>query len=505
MRRVLVAGLLASVGCGVSERDARPDAPNVLVILADQWRGMDLGCAGNDDVRTPNLDRLAAEGILYERAFANAPLCAPSRAQMLTGVHPLRNGVLTNNMELLEGVATLPRILGVHGYRAGYVGKWHLGGFPELEFVPPGPERAGFDDLWAVWGRSHQYFDSWYTTDTPERMPSEGYAPDRQTDAAIGYLERCAEEDAGPFLLFVSYGPPHPPFDQVPERHTVAYDAGSLRERPNVSASSLPGRTDERRRTELAQYYAACTAIDENVGRLTAALDRLGLAQDTIVVFTSDHGGLMGEHGCFNKQQPFEEAVRIPLVLRWPTRIEAGTRSDVLFSMVDFAPTILGLLGLAGVEGADGMEGNDLAWSALGREGEAPRSVYLMELVGLGPMSAHGIHTWRAVRTPTHLYAEDLGGPWLLYDLREDPFQRENLVEREDLEATRGELADELRGWYQRLGERYRSGVEHLHEVGRADVIESLRAIHARSPDDAELRRAVEYLDEGGSRTNRRF
>ncbi len=497
VRAALAGALVFGTACGASEGSPRP--PNVLVVFGDEWRGMDLGCMGNPDVKTPNLDRLAAEGALFREAFANVPLCGPSRAMMLTGTYPMRNGILTNNMAIADDAETLPRILNEAGYRCGYVGKWHLGGFPEFRFIPPGPERAGFDDFWAVWGRSHHYFDSWYTTDTEEKLPSEGYAPDRQTDVAVEYLERRAAAGE-PFALFVSYAPPHPPYE-VPGGFLDDYEPDALHRRANVQPVERDGFGEERFRADLARYYAACSALDANVGRLLDALERLDLERDTVVVFTSDHGGLFSEHGLYGKQQPFEESVRVPMIVRYPARVSGGVEPDVLFSLADLAPT---LLGLAGQDVPAAMQGVDLSWSATGGEGTAPESVYLQELAGIGRMVDHDVYTWRAVRTARHLYAEDMEGAWLLYDLERDPYQLENLVESPEYEDERAELAGELRGWYERLDEEYVPPAEALKRAGRAEFLDLIDLVGERSTNPAAQKQR-EFLEEGGTRGNREF
>lgn len=464
-----------------------PNLPNLVVLFGDEWRGTDLGCAGNPDVRTPHVDRLAQEGLRFRDAFVNAPVCSPARAQMLTGLYPLSTGVVTNNMRMAPDLALLPRLLGERGYRCGYVGKWHLNGFPTSRHVPAGPQRAGFDDFWAVWGQAHDYFDSWYRRDGEERLDSPGYTGRHQTDVALEFLEAKAQGD-DPFALFLSWGPPHTPHE-APAEFRGLYEPGALTFRPSVPPElEAPDR--------LANYYGACSALDADVGRIRAALERLGLAEDTIVVFTSDHGWQFGEHGVFGKQTPFEESIRVPMIARVPGRHVDGAVSDALFTMADFAPTVLSWMG---IEVPAGMQGSDLSAAGAG-----PGSAYLVNVLGIGAQFDHDVFSWRGVRTATHLYAEDRGGPWLLYDLGEDPYQQHNLVLDPGRASTRDELAGELRGWYARLGEEYRTPVQHLEDLGRTDFLDEIEAMYALIPAGRRAR-YEEFLAAGGDWRNRRF
>ncbi|MDQ3541482.1 MAG: sulfatase [Chloroflexota bacterium] len=298
--------------------------PNVLFVFADQMRGMDLHCAGNPDVITPNLDRFAAEGTRFSRAFASVPVCTPSRAVMLTGRYPLANRVIGNDLPLSDDMPTIGEWFRDSGYRTGYIGKWHLDGVPRGRFTPPGSRRHGFDH-WAAYNCSHDYVrpEKWYRDD-PAPVIIEGYEPEAQTTEALDFL---ATQDERPFCLVVSWGPPHDPYPMVPERYRERYDPQTLTLRPNVRplrpATENLARGLEPRRT-LADYYAAITALDEQFERLLDGLEAAGQAEHTIVVFTSDHGDQLWSHGTMKKQQPFEESIHIPLICRWPGRIPAG-------------------------------------------------------------------------------------------------------------------------------------------------------------------------------------
>ncbi|MGD2175396.1 MAG: sulfatase, partial [Candidatus Brocadiaceae bacterium] len=327
--------------------------PNLLLVFADQMRGQDMACAGNPQVHTPNLDALAEGGVLFENAVANNPVCTPSRASLLTGLYPLAHRALTNDLPVRTDGPSLGKVLREASCRTGYIGKWHLGGVPRDRFIPPGPERLGFDDYWAAWECHHRYFGAKYHLDTDHVHTFEGYEPDGQTDLAIEFMQRYRDE---PFALVVSFGPPHAPYDQVPERYLAMYEAASVALRPNVPTDDPDGAV--RRRRIMAQYYAAITALDANVGRMLDALEELGLDGRTLVVFTSDHGDMLGSQGRRKKEQPWEEAIVVPLLMRFPGLLAAGRRTPAVAGLTDLTPTVLDLMG---VPVPEAMEGRSLA------------------------------------------------------------------------------------------------------------------------------------------------
>ena len=460
-----------------------PHKPNVLFVFADQMRGMDMGCAGNPQVRTPTLDRLAAEGTCFARAYANCPVCTPSRGTILTGRYPLSHGAVANDMPLGADEVTIAHVLRRGGYRTGYVGKWHLDGVPRDRFTPPGPRRAGFDDFWAVWNCAHDYFAGKVYRDAPEPIELGGYEPVGHTLLAIEFLRQ--RPDGRPFCLFVSWGTPHAPYLHVPKEYLQLYDPEALALRPNVrSDPPAPFRRlgDGPDRRALAGYSAHITALDEQLARLLAVLEETGAAADTIVVFTSDHGDMLWSHGMTKKEQPWEEAVRIPLLVRWPGRVPAGRVCEELLSTADLAPT---LLGLCGETPHAAMEGADLSAVVQGEAGAAgPESVFLTEPIIVDQGAAQGIGEWRGVRTKRWTYARWRdGGGWVLYDNDADPYQMTNLIDSPAHAAVRAELEAALRDWLAKTGDPCASWdgtVRHLGLVERWNERE--RHMHPKAP-----------------------
>lgn len=451
---LLVAALAAGAAsprAGGPAASSTAPGPNVVVVIADQFRGMEMGCAGNAAIRTPNLDRLAREGVRFTHAYANVPVCVPSRACMLTGRFPLSHRTVANDLPLPESEVTLAEQLRDAGYRTGYIGKWHLDGVPRTKFTPPGPRRQGFDDFWAVWNCAHSYLDFQFFRDVPTPVHMTGYEPVAQTDLALEFM---AQKDARPFCLFLAWGPPHDPYYQVPEQYRRMYDPGRLPLRPNVSdklgANPALGPIDRANgmRRNFADYYAAITALDEQMGRLLLSLEQSGQAKNTLVVFTSDHGDMLFSHGRLKKQQPYEEAANVPLLMRWTGRLPAGRVAETMVGTVDLAPTLLSLVGQK-VPGR--MEGQNLAHAALGLPGKERKSVFLMDMVPTDEGRQMGQLEWRGVRTARYTYARWIDGKdWLLFDNQRDPYQQRNLIGDPDVGDVRKELATELDGWMRR-------------------------------------------------------
>jgi arylsulfatase A-like enzyme len=442
--------------------------PSLLFVFSDQMRGMDIGCAGNPDVRTPAMDRLAGEGVRLTNAIATSPVCGPNRAILLTGTYPTTNRVVGNDLPLPTGIPGLGTLLKAAGCRTGYVGKWHLDGVPRSKWTPPGPRRHGFDDFWAAYNCTHAYFAPKYYRDGPDVIEAPGrYEPEVQTDLALEFLDRQTP-GGDPFCLVVSWGPPHDPYDQVPDGYRALYDPQALTLRANVvpeTDNPLAARWECRRTT--ADYYAAITALDDQLARLLHGLDARGLADDTLVVFTSDHGDMLWSHGWMKKQSPYEESIQVPFLGRWPGHVPAGATSDVLLGTVDILPTLLGMMGLPRPAG---VEGRDLSAHLSGHGGDAPGSVLIGNYVVSDEAARQNMPAWRGVRTARHTYVETPGRvPWLLFDNPADPFQQDNLIESAAHRAVRGELRDLLTGWLARTNDPFLPGLELIERLGLAE------------------------------------
>lgn len=436
MSAAAFSDLTANSGSAVPAVKRRP---NVVFILADQWRAQALGCMGNTQVKTPHLDRFSQEGMLLENAISSYPLCTPYRAMLLSGRYPLSHGVVFNDILLPEDELTMGEVFKSAGYRTGYVGKWHLDGLDRGAFTPPGPRRQGFD-YWRVCNCDHSYFKAFYYGDTPERIHIQGYEPDTQTDLAIDFINQNRNN---PFFLFLSWGPPHEPY-VAPKKYMDMYDPGTLKLRRNVRNAN---------RKDIAGYYAHCTALDWNFSRLMSTLRESGLDDNTIVVFTSDHGDMLYSLDLKWKVWPYEESIRVPFIIRYPGTIPAGARSDVLLGTCDIMPS---LLSLCGITIPDNVEGIDLSARFRGESRPDPYSAILM---AVRPPSHYwermGLDVWRGVRTKQYTYAAFRDRPWVLTDNVNDPFQIRNLVDDPNYQAVRRLLENDLKQWLERINDPF--------------------------------------------------
>ena len=228
--------ILSMICCGVGfagQVVSRPAArsPNILFLFPDQMRGQAMGCMGDTNVKSPNLDRLASEGMLFRNTFANTPVCCPARAVILTGKYAHANGMVANDLRLRESEITLAEILRDAGYRTGFIGKWHLDGGPRMPgWVPPGSRRQGFE-FWAANEVNHNHFDSQYFRDSEQPIPIKTFEPEVWTDLGIEFL-RESQKDGRPFFLTLQMGPPHDPY-RAPEPYLAMYDPVKLTLRPN--------------------------------------------------------------------------------------------------------------------------------------------------------------------------------------------------------------------------------------------------------------------------------
>ncbi|MDR0353931.1 MAG: sulfatase [Opitutaceae bacterium] len=337
--------------------------PNILFVFSDQQRRHALGFMGEDPVRTPHLDRFAAESAVCDHAVACNPISTPNRGIMMTGLYPTRTGVYANDHGLRPGTPTIGDHLKTAGYWTAYIGKWHIHDSTS-RFVPR-DRRQGFD-YWHATNCNHDTFTRryWEENETPV-IDTPGWQPPHETDTALRAL-RDRPRDR-PFALFLSWTPPHNthgpgfirhrdvelPRDMADEMRAVGYplemqyhapeefEAHYQNGAPPPRRANVPG---DYARDALAGYFGACESLDAEFGRLLAGLDRQGLAENTLVIYTSDHGEMLGSHGRMQKSIWFEESIGVPLLVRWPGRI-APARHPLVFNSLDWAPTLLGLAG----------------------------------------------------------------------------------------------------------------------------------------------------------------
>ncbi|WP_435169036.1 sulfatase family protein [Paenibacillus glycanilyticus] len=457
--------------------------PNIIYIFADQWRKQAAGYTGEDSVLTPNIDRFAQESLVFNHALSCTPLCSPHRAALMTGKYPQSNGVYTNckngaDVMLSPDEICIGDVLKDAGYQTGYIGKWHLdlpeqNECPEPEsgarewdaYTPPGPKRHGFD-FWYSYGAYDHHMKPHYWKDTPEMIQVEQWSLEHETDVALDFIRTKGREvDKAPFALFVSWNPPHSPFELVPERYKDIYNGRELNLRPNISPDHLAAHTGEPFEGGIhallrytRDYFAAITGMDEQFGRIWREVQELGLSENTLIVLSSDHGELMGSHGLMAKHSWHEESIGIPCLMSWRGMIKQGS-TDVLFNSVDIMPTLLGLAGIPVPASAQGL---NLSGDILGTSHTDISSVFLCAFPGrkeaIESYAALGLdnrkYGWRGIRTRKYTYVVHKGYTpgsevqRIWYDLEKDPYQLHpvRMKERPQTGLLLA-LEEELQGW----------------------------------------------------------
>jgi arylsulfatase A-like enzyme len=442
---------------------ANREGYNILFIFADRMHGFAMGCMGNPDVKTPNLDRLAAEGTLFRNTYSCYPICSPFRAILQTGRYAHQTGVVENAMAIPANERTLAAALNDGGYRTGYVGKWHLGGKGSIG-VPP-ELRAGFTDF-AGYQVYNDYLDEvWFFDEKGNKTEYKKHRTDATTDAAIERLEKIKDKK---FAMFVSYQAPHHP-EQPPKEYEDMYADIKIHRRPNCQdidpyiRTFSPPRTAENDPiykkynksldTYLKLYYGMITQLDYNIGRLLKKLNELGLADKTVVIFTADHGDMQGSHGLNRINIFYEEAVRVPLIVSFPCG-PRGIVSDELVSSVNLFPSILDYCGLPKEKTAEGIslvpltmgKSQKLAYEVFSEGGDVPVSEG-------GPSK----EKWFMVRQGKYKLAVTQDGfqPTHLFDLENDPYEMGNLLDEKDKYSKITEnLQNKIKSWYEDIMKR---------------------------------------------------
>lgn len=427
---------------------------NILFVFADQWRRSAVGYAGQEPVITPYIDAFASASVDCANGVSTCPLCSPARASILTGKHPLSTGVFTNcktgaSIRLQDEEVCISDVLKTEGYQTGYIGKWHLDE-PEVNhtknprsgarnwdaYTPPGPRRHGFD-FWYAYNACDEHTRPHYWTNNHQMVVQNVWSPVHETDIALEFLE--ARKTDSPFALFLSWNPPHSPYDTAPERYKKMYESLTLPRKDNVCLGSVHHHTfeefdlDEEAFIILQKdYYAAVTALDEQFGRLIDYLKHHHLLDETLVVLTADHGDMLASHQLIGKHVWYEESIGVPLLFGGMGL--PSTRTETVIGSPDLAPTILDLLELPI---PPTMEGTSCAPSIRQGITDAQKVCFLAACPGrevfLRQFEAASLNPkafgWRAVRTKDVCYVVEVGyttTPSLqryYYDLKTDPMQ----------------------------------------------------------------------------------
>ena len=438
--------------------NGRMKQPNLLFVFSDQQSADMLGCYGNRSIKTPRLDAFAADGVQFNQCISNAPVCTPYRGTLLSGLHPLHHGAFYNDLQMLPGNGNyFAEVLRDAGYRTGYVGKWHLYGGNRKRPVPEGPLRYGFDDYFLTNNCTLEFRanKAWYWDETNQRRLYDKWEPDAQTDQAITFLEQAAGDDR-PWALFVSWHPPHN-WDgywnyDAPQDAVDRYHARTIGMRPHI-----PDTPDNRRM--VRDYYALCSNLDDNFGRLLDALKTAGALDNTVIVYTSDHGDCLRNRGRADahKCRPEADSCRVPLLLQAPglqPRV-----SDLLISTLDLMPTLLSLLGAPVPRTC---QGKDLTAAIRDADDDAVESTPLF-------LSRFDNGDWRGIYTRRYTYSFGPDGKRFnrLYDRRTDPHEQTNLYDDPDHRALRDRLHEQTLAWMKTFDDPFVPYQTMLRKVAR--------------------------------------
>jgi arylsulfatase A-like enzyme len=399
------------------------------------------------DAEAPNLRQLARQGTSFTNCISNYPVCSPYRAMLMSGRWPYQTGVIDNTLQLRDSETSLGEVFLQAGYRTGYIGKWHLlDSRSDNRHVPKGPGRHGFQD-WQIWHNTNAHFEGSFTYDqeTGERIRPKGYNATLMTDRALKFI---GENRDRAWMLMLSWNPPHSPFRDAPPEFMKRYEPGSLRLRPNVSGA------DKNLRANLQGYSAHITAIDAEMGRILKRLEETGQDGNTIVVYTSDHGEMMGSQARMGKRLPYEESCKVPFLVRYPGAVPVGGVRAELLSAIDIYPS---LCGLAGIPVPGHCAGRDLSGAMRGKEVSSPDSAFLMHIEKDHASGGrnHPAPIFRGIRTRQYTYAVGEIGRWCLYDNREDPYQQHNLVLDSKYAALMSDLDGLVIDWLKEAGDRF--------------------------------------------------
>lgn len=421
--------------------------PNIVFVLADQWRAQATGYNGDPNLigKTPNLDQLAAQGVHFKNAISVTPVCTPFRAALLTGQYPTTTGMIFNDLHLPDESVTMAELFKDSGYKTGYIGKWHLDGMGRFDYTPP-ERRQGFD-YWKALECSHDYNNLiYYEGNNSEKKKWEGYGPYAETQDAISYIKKnAAEED--PFLMVLAWGAPHFPHASAPKEFQDQFNEDDIILRGNVSE-------DKRAiaKKEAVGYYSHILALDKCMGDLEKAIQDAGISDNTIIVFTSDHGEMLGSHGVRPKQKqvPWAESVRIPFLLKYPALLgKKKIEVDAPINAPDILPTLLSLADLPVPEFVDGESMVDVIKNPELKKDKATLVMNVSPFAGKSD-------EYRGVYTSRYAYVKTLDGPLFLFDNEKDSLQMNNLINKPEYKELQEEMEVVLQRELKKIGDEFK-------------------------------------------------
>ncbi len=449
------------------------ERPNIIWIFGDQHRAQALGCNGDPNVKTPNFDMMAENGINFINAVAGFPLCCPFRGSLLTGEYP-HKVVPGHQYQMPPDSHTIAHSFNEAGYDTAYFGKWHVDGFREekgrsaFHIVPP--ERRGGFKTWVGYENNNMQWDSWVhggEGETAFHKKLDGYETDCLTDYLLEYLKNQKEtqeksEDENPFFAVLSYQPPHNPYF-APEENMDRYHKDEFLTQPidlelRKNVPDIP-RIKQSALKELAGYYAIIENMDWNMGRVIDFLKESGLVENTYIMFFSDHGDMHGSHGHQRKTSPYEESLRIPFIV-WggPTEKDPKVKGKKIPTLMNHVDIPVTSLHLAGVEVPNSMKGFDYSpYITKGPETieNEPDSAYLQSVIATGHHDCVD-DPWRGVLTKDGWkYVCFNNADYMMFNLNEDPYEFHNMAHYGGFRKKKEELKEILREWVKKTGDKF--------------------------------------------------
>jgi arylsulfatase A-like enzyme len=459
LRQITIVWIVMFVVAPVIADDKRP--PNLLVIYTDEHHFNTLGCYGGKIVETPHIDSIAASGARCTSFYAATPVCSPSRASLISGKYPQNTGVVQNNMVLDDDIVSFGEVLRREGYATGWAGKWHLAGDGKPQWEPP--KRFGFQDNRFMFNRGH-----WKKLSDEKEGPSvdslnakgkpdyglvgadeRSYTTDWLVTKTIQFIEKNQDQ---PFCYVVSLPDPHGP-NRVRAPYNTMYVGTEIPipESLRKPASGIPSwappnpRINPRwLRANMPQYYGMVKCIDDNIGRLLATLRQRDLLDNTMILFTSDHGDLCGEHGRSEKEVPYEGSARVPFLLSYPGVVPGNLQIDEAMSTVDVMPTLMGLLG---VDVPSDVDGRDASALFRGQKAKDWEDIAFIRSTKENPWIA-------AITDDLKLVLSVKDDPWL-FDMAEDPGELTNRIELPAYRESIRDLAGALKAYQKEIGDSY--------------------------------------------------
>lgn len=496
MRNILYSFLLTSIPIASFSNnvDSENQKPNLIFVFTDQHSFDMLGCYGNKEIKTPNIDRLASKGVLFNHCISSCPVSTPYRSMLLTGLHPLNNGALLNDVRIIESKNRnyFGEVLTDAGYHTGYYGKWHLYGGDRDRAVPSGPYRYGFDDEFLTNNCTMLYdsIRSYFWNEKGEKELYGDWEWNVQTKQAIGFINKYGKNHEKPFAMFLSWHAPHDWMAggvrehkySAPREYEALYNPDKISLRENCK--------DTRKHREYYQgHMAMISNLDQNFGEIMKALEENGALENSLIIFTADHGDMLESHDWIhNKGCPEIESIRVPLIMYYGSKLR-HRKSELLIGSLDIMPTILGLLD---IKVPKECQGKDLSKAIIKEKDNSVKSVPLFYFTG----------NWRGVYTHDYTYAFTIDGGAaeahvvkagfknnnVLYSHKNDPRELNNLFDNEDYLKIKNELHKETLGWMRKFNDKGRLFNEVWPKFVNKEDLEVMKIPIQKRPKGFETR-----------------